>query len=61
MTPEERAAAIAEKQDRLDRLKFDQTCASMSDSRYYINGRKDRDDSDIRQAKAELAALEAVA
>lgn len=59
MTTEERAAKIEAQKALIEKLKFNAECSSISDARYFMNGRKARDDSDIKQAKADLSGLEA--
>ncbi|OHV73356.1 hypothetical protein [Ensifer sp. LCM 4579] len=51
---------VAALESELERLETYQYAAAMSDSRYYTNGRKARDDAEIRNVRARLNAAKAL-
>lgn len=55
-----RAAEIAELEAKVARLETAQFASSMSNGRYYSDGSKARDDTEIKQARDALAALKKI-
>ncbi|MGZ2374939.1 hypothetical protein ACVI3U_002842 [Sinorhizobium medicae] len=54
------SSEVAELESQLERLERYQFAAEMSDSRYYTNGRKARDDAEIKRVRARLDAARAL-